>query len=716
MSLYAIWTLVPVPHTVTFNGNGSDGGATAVQTGSSTAALRSNGFTRTDFAFTGWNTAAGGGGVGYTDGASYDFLNDLTLYAQWVLHLPPAYTVTFDGNGATGGSTGAQISSVARALNGNGFTRTGYTFSGWNTSPTGGGTAYGNGATYGFFTDMSLFAQWTPIPTHTVSFNGNGATGGATAAQTSATAASLNANGFTRTGFTFVGWSTAAAGGGTAYGNGASYDFVADLSLYAQWIAGTVTVSFDGNGSSGGATAAQSSSTPAALNANGFTRTGYTFSGWNTAATGGGKSYGNGASYDFTAELSLFAQWTAIPTRSVSFSGNGSDGGSTPSQSSNVPASLNSNGFTRTGFNFSGWNTAAGGGGTAYGNGASYDFAADLALFAQWTAAPTITPDAPAETPVLANEAKAVHVNVEGDNGTLVPVTVNLPAGVTGVDGSVRITPVSTPESLALGVITVEIQVLDGFGAVIPTLLAPITIHFQSALGENIVAKSNDGITWTPIPLMTGTTLEPGATDGYYLDANGQVIIVTAHLTQFGIKAQQTTVQVRTTATKLVIRATTSISATGGMGTGALVYGTSTPKVCAVTATGVVTALTLGTCVANSFRSGDASYVSTPVVSTNINITSATGSAALNLLKVTGTGTMKRISVNLGRGYANQKILLQLRPVGKTKFATLATITLNGIGAWTTATYAKTRTVVTNSTIQLVVGAKSLAVIKVSGK
>ena len=624
--------------------------------------------------------------------------------------------MNFDGNGATAGSTGSQTSAVAAALNGNGFTRTGYTFSGWNTAAAGGGTAYGNGATYGFFAPMTLFAQWTAIPTRTVSFNGNGATGGATAAQISATAASLNANGFTRTGFTFTGWNTAAAGGGTAYGNVASYDFVADLSLFAQWIAGTVTVSFNGNGATGGTTAAQSSSAPAALNTNGFTRTGFTFSGWNTAAAGGGTAYGNGASYDFTADLSLFAQWTALPTRNVSFNGNGSDGGSTPAQTSAIPASLTSNGFTRTSYNFAGWNTVAGGGGTAYGNGASYDFAADLTLFAQWTAAPTITPTAPTETPVLANEPKTVNVNVAGLNGVLIPVSIDLPAGVSGVNGSVRITPVTSPESLALGLVTVEVQVLDSLGGVIPTLLAPITIHFRNALGDNIVASSNDGITWTPIPLMTGTTLEPGATDGYYLDANGQVIIVTAHLTQFGIKAKQTTVQVRTAATKLVIRATTSISATGGMGTGALVYGTSTPKVCAVNATGVVTALTLGTCVANSFKSGDAAYVSTPVASAKISIASASGNAALNLLKVTGTGTTKRITVNLGRGYANQKVLLQLRPVGGTKFTTLATITLNSVGTWTTATFSKTRTVVANSTVQLAVGAKSLVVTKVTGK
>ena len=55
-------------------------------------------------------------------------------------------------------------------------------------------------------------------------------------------------------------------------------------------------------------------------------------------------------------------------------------------QIANVPTALTANAFTRTGYTFSGWNTAAGGGGTAYANGATYDFTADITLYAQWSA------------------------------------------------------------------------------------------------------------------------------------------------------------------------------------------------------------------------------------------------------------------------------------------------------------------------------------------
>ena len=131
----------------------------------------------------------------------------------------------------------SQTANAPTALTLNSFTRTGYTFIGWNTNPAGTGTAYADGAIYPFSADVTLYAQWTSLPTHSVTFLGNGSTGGSMAAQTNFTTANLTLNAFTRTGFTFSGWNTAANGSGTAFTDGASYSFAADLTLYAQWTA-----------------------------------------------------------------------------------------------------------------------------------------------------------------------------------------------------------------------------------------------------------------------------------------------------------------------------------------------------------------------------------------------------------------------------------------------------------------------------------------------
>lgn len=60
--------------------------------------------------------------------------------------------------------------------------------------------------------------------------------------------------------------------------------------------------------------APQSASGPTALVPNAFSRSGYTFTGWNTAPGGSGTAFANRAVYSFTANLTLFAQWSDGPT------------------------------------------------------------------------------------------------------------------------------------------------------------------------------------------------------------------------------------------------------------------------------------------------------------------------------------------------------------------------------------------------------------------
>lgn len=71
-----------------------------------------------------------------------------------------SYTVTFDANAADAtGTMTPQTNSSAAALTVNGFSRTGYTFAGWATTPTG-AIAYTDGATYPFTSSTTLYARW----------------------------------------------------------------------------------------------------------------------------------------------------------------------------------------------------------------------------------------------------------------------------------------------------------------------------------------------------------------------------------------------------------------------------------------------------------------------------------------------------------------------------------------------------------------------------
>jgi uncharacterized repeat protein (TIGR02543 family) len=372
----------PAPRVVTFDAN-SGAGSMSTQSSSAAVALTANSFTRTGFNFSGWNTAADGSGTSYANQATFPFTSNTTLFAQWAA-IPR--TVSYDANGGAG-SMSSQGSSVSAALSQNTFTRSGFTFAGWNTAANGSGTAYANQATYSFTSNLTLYAQWTLI-TKSVTFDANGGSG-SMAAQVGSSSTSLTPNSFTRQGYTFSVWNTSANGSGTSYTDQAAYSFASDATLYAQWVAIPRTVTFNANGGVGSMTNHIATSATS-LFANGFTRSGYTFAGWNTAANGTGTAYADRASFSFSSDQTLFAQWVAVP-RILTLNGNGGSG-SMNTQSSTVPSAISSNAFSRVGYTFAGWNTAADGSGTSYADQASFPFASDQTLFAQWAAVPkTVT-------------------------------------------------------------------------------------------------------------------------------------------------------------------------------------------------------------------------------------------------------------------------------------------------------------------------------------
>jgi uncharacterized repeat protein (TIGR02543 family) len=296
---------------------------------------------------------------------------------------PTNHAVTFNANGGSG-SMSNQVANAPTALALNTFTRTGYSFSVWNTASNGSGTSYTDGATYPFSANVTLYAQWTPLPNHTVTFNVNGGSG-SMSNQVANVPTALTLNSFTRTGYSFSGWNTLSGGGGTAYADGAVYSFSANITLYGQWTPlPNHTVTFNANGGSG-SMSNQVVNVPTALTLNTFIRTGYSFSGWNTASDGSGTAYADGATYSFSADTTLYAQWTPLPNHTVIFDANGGSG-SMSNQVANVPTALTLNTFTRAGYLFIGWNTASDGSGTSYADGATYPFNADVTLYAKWTA------------------------------------------------------------------------------------------------------------------------------------------------------------------------------------------------------------------------------------------------------------------------------------------------------------------------------------------
>lgn len=141
--------------------------------------------------------------------------------------------IEYVGNGATGGKYlygTAKPGTATTTATDNQFTRTGYTFTGWNTKADGTGTAYHAGATIAYPAEsktLTLYAQWK-VSSHTVTFDSNG--GSAVASQTvDDKAKAKEPTAPTRSGWTLEGW----------YLDGTKYDFntpvTQDITLKAGW-------------------------------------------------------------------------------------------------------------------------------------------------------------------------------------------------------------------------------------------------------------------------------------------------------------------------------------------------------------------------------------------------------------------------------------------------------------------------------------------------
>ncbi len=320
-----------------------------------------------------------GQGCEYTSGSGVKYNSTVS---KDVTAPRPTYTVAYNANGGSG-APGNQTKTYGTnlTLSGTRPTRTGYTFLGWATSASD-SVAYQPGGTYSANAAVTLYAKWQII-TYTVAYNPNGGTG-APGNQTKTYGTNLTLSGTrpTRTGYTFLGWATSASGS-VAYQPGGTYSSNAAVTLYARWQINTYTVAYNANGGSG-APASQTKTYGTNLTLSGTrpTRTGYTFLGWATSASGS-VAYQPGGTYSANASVTLYAKWQII-TYTVTYNANGG-AGAPGNQTKTYGTNLTLSGTrpTRTGYTFLGWATSASGS-VAYQPGGTYSANASVTLYAQW--------------------------------------------------------------------------------------------------------------------------------------------------------------------------------------------------------------------------------------------------------------------------------------------------------------------------------------------
>ena len=347
-------------------------------------------------------TAGANGVIGnfaYPDRTSVNYSNNAGRSGK-------AYTnTTADNSGGNGLITIQWKSStpdLTIADNTGNLVRTGYTFLGWNTAANGTGTRYNVLTSATPSTNLVLYAEWS-ANNYAVTFNANGGSGTmSNLPMVAGTAKALTANAFTRTGYTFAGWTTASNGTGTAYTNSQSVTLYADVTLYAQWTAGTFAVTFENTPGTTGSTHSSggmpnqsfTAGTAFTLRTSDWYRTGYAFAGWSTVSGNGSPIvYGQNASVTLFGNTTLYTQWTPIYT--ITYNANSGTGslptGGTVLAGNNYTVASNTGNLVKGSIAFAGWNTKADGTGVTYLAATSFTPTVSTTLYAMYLSVCTPT-------------------------------------------------------------------------------------------------------------------------------------------------------------------------------------------------------------------------------------------------------------------------------------------------------------------------------------
>ena len=322
VTYYAQWSINS--YTLTYNVNGGNAVSPAsksVQYGSAYGTLPTPTRASTaqySYTFAGWYTAATGGTqvtANTTMGAG-----NTTIYAHWTA-TTRSYTIGYQ---TTYGSLNRTSQSVAYGSKGSCIltmpsndAQYTYTFQGWYTAANGGGTKVGSSLTLETpsVTGAATYYAYVTraVNRYTFTFNANG---GSTPSSSSITKNYNEAIGTLPTcsraadntyTYTFAGWfDTAASSGGTQLTT--TTKVTSNKTWYARWTATykNYTVTWNGNGGTPSKSSSSFHYNAALGTLPTATRTGYTFKGWSTSASG---SVNVSTTTKVTGNVTYYAVW-----------------------------------------------------------------------------------------------------------------------------------------------------------------------------------------------------------------------------------------------------------------------------------------------------------------------------------------------------------------------------------------------------------------------
>jgi uncharacterized repeat protein (TIGR02543 family) len=424
-------------------------------------------------------------------------------------------TVTFDGNGATSGSMLAQTARSATNLTSNVFSRNGYTFGGWATSPSSTTVAYADAASYPFTSSTTLYAIWA-ANTLTVTYDSQGGSAISNGSTTTGGSIAVSPGTPTRTGYTFNGWFVAPTGG-SAISFPYTHGQTANFTLYAQWTVNTLTVTYDSQGGSAIANGSTTTGGSIAASPGTPTRTGNIFNGWFVASTGGSAlsfPYTHGQTANFT----LYAQWcTNVGLASATATAS--------SICANATTTITASGLTGTNAVVN-WYTAQNGGGTNVGTGLTSNAVAPGTYYAYATG----DCGSPVEIQVVVGTKTNVGLTSASANNSPIclSATTNLTySGLTGTNASVTWYDGSGGTGNTYGTGTPSGDVGPGTYYAYANGDCGSPVQIQVVVGATSVNIFSGSGNWTDVSKW-GCEVVPSAGDNFALAASANAILNTS--------------------------------------------------------------------------------------------------------------------------------------------------------------------------------------------
>ena len=224
-------------YAIAYNANGGSGApANQVKSHFTPLKLSTQKPRRTGYTFLGWSTSSTATTAMYSPGDTYTNNGRVTLYAVWSAK---TYSVNYNANGGSGAPVSqTKYHGLKLMIPSIEPTRSGYTFLGWDTSPTATSATYQPGDWYYTNANRTFYAVWkkNAPATYTVSYDANGGSG-APGSQTKTENVTLTLSPVSprRTGYTFKGWATNKFMPGAQYQPGGRYTANASVTLYALW-------------------------------------------------------------------------------------------------------------------------------------------------------------------------------------------------------------------------------------------------------------------------------------------------------------------------------------------------------------------------------------------------------------------------------------------------------------------------------------------------